>query len=79
VDGGGLREVGQSPARVQLLREQVSVHPTGCRKVTGRGKGLPVGAASGAQAMSTSTLQNVAGRQARVYSKALVEKNGKPS
>jgi hypothetical protein len=28
---------------------------------------------------NASTLQNVAGRQARVYSKALVEKNGKPS
>jgi hypothetical protein len=40
---------------------------------------FPVGAASGARAMSPSTLQNAEGRQARVYSKALVEENGKPS
>jgi hypothetical protein len=40
---------------------------------------FPVGAASGAQAESPSTLQNEEGRQARVYSKALVEENGNPS
>jgi len=39
----------------------------------------PVGAASGAQAVSPSALQSEEGRQARVYSKALVEENGKPS
>jgi len=42
-------------------------------------KVFPVGAASGAQAESPSTLQNGEGRPVRVYSKALVEKNGKPS
>jgi len=40
---------------------------------------VPVGAASGAQAVSPSALQSEEGRQARVYSKALVEENGKPS
>ena len=42
-------------------------------------KVFPVGAASGAQAESPSTLQNGEGRPVRVYSKALVEKNVKPS
>ena len=42
-------------------------------------KVFPVGAASGAQAESPSTLKNEEGRPVRVYSKALVEKNVKPS
>jgi hypothetical protein len=42
-------------------------------------KVFPVGAASGAQAVSLFALQNAERRQARVYSKALVEENAKPS
>jgi hypothetical protein len=40
---------------------------------------FPVGAASGAQAKSPSYRKVMQGRQARVYSKALVEENEKPS
>jgi len=48
------------------------------RLVVGR-LDFPVGAASGAQAQSPSHRKVMQGRQARVYSKALVEENGKPS